>query len=122
MFEPNLVDEQRDVFATSTNGRHAECHGAEPVVEAPVEAPALDSFFQVVTRRREDPGVDARRCRRSEGPHLANLDETKHVPLSLDRQLRGLVKEDGTAIGPRQRPGCTRRRQPARRPRTLPDR
>jgi len=70
-----MLNEQWDVIAAGSNRRNLEDHATKTIVEVLAKGPPLHLRLKVAVGRRDQPDVDPRRLRGTDGPDLAMLQE-----------------------------------------------
>ena len=93
-----MLDEQRDVAATFPQRRNQDRNDVEAEIEVFAEFAALNHFFEVLVRRRDDAHVDLDRACRAEAFDFLLLQDAQHLGLRLCAHVADFVEKDRAAI------------------------
>src|SRR5438270_5408512 len=94
-----MLNEDRDVVGTLTQGRQVQCDDIETIVEIRAEAARLDFFLEIAIRCGDETRVDRNRFGGADRNHLAMLQNTQKLDLRRGRSLADLVEKERSRRG-----------------------
>ena len=93
-----MAGNERDVLSALAQRRQADREDVEPVEEVLAERSLLDERAEAAIGGRNEADVDSDGLGRSDGPHLAILDDAQERRLELEGQVADFVEEERAAV------------------------
>src|ERR1043166_3365582 len=93
-----VIDEQRNVFATVAERRDAELDDAQAIVEVLAKTSGFGRGLEVLVGGGDEPDVDTNRLISPAPLERLLLDRSEHLRLRLERHVADLVEEERAAV------------------------
>src|SRR6185437_14511339 len=98
-FVEKVRDEHGDVIAAIAEGREAQIHDVEAIVEVLAEGALFDHGEKVAIGSGEDARFDGNAVGCANGPDFALLQGSQEFCLQVEGEFANLIEEDGSAAG-----------------------
>ena len=100
-----MVRERGDIVLTLAEGRNAQPHDVQTMIEVFAELALGHKSLYGTIRRGDDSDVDPRGTIAADGREFTELNGSQELGLQLQRQIRNLIQEEHAFIGGSQDPG-----------------